>query len=65
MKSQLYDDAGSTQQVAEDYHEHPFFNGQYHRAVWVKSWVSSGTTDVEAPDGTPIQCAICGRTKEG
>ena len=43
-----------------NYHEHPFFNGQYHQAVWVKTWVSTGTND-EVPEDAPISCAICGR----
>jgi len=44
-----------------EYHEHPFFYGQYHMAVWEKTWTSGGTNGLEAPEGTPISCAICGR----
>ena len=50
--------------MMNDVHEHPFFNGQYHEAVWVKTWASSGTND-EAPDDAPVTCAICGRAKDG
>ena len=44
-------------------HEHPFFNGQYHEAVWVETWLSNGTND-EAPEDAPITCAICGRAQD-
>ena len=46
-----------------DTHEHPLFNGQYHEAVWVKTW-GSNKTDEDAPDDAPISCAICGRAKD-
>ena len=48
------------EELGGDYHEHPYFNGQRHRAVWVKTWSSNGTND-EAPDDAPISCAICGK----
>ncbi len=44
-----------------DVHEHPFFNEQYHTAIWVKIWASNGTVD-EPPD-VPVTCAICGIVK--
>ena len=47
--------------VAAEYHEHPFFNGQFRSAVWVQIWVSGGTNEFYAPDGAPITCAVCGR----
>ena len=47
----------------EEWHEDPYFNGQQHLAVWCKSWVSGGTADLEAPEGVPITCAICGKPK--
>ena len=46
----------------EEVHEHPVFNGQYHTAVWVKTWASDGTTG-EPPLDAPVQCAICGVMK--
>ena len=45
----------------EEMHEHPLFNGQYHVAVWVKTWSSGGTND-EPPD-VPLTCAICGKMR--
>jgi len=51
---------GDTQEIKEEYHEHPLFNGQYHWAVWVQTWVSSGANDV-IPYDAPISCVICGR----
>jgi len=48
------------EEIKGEYHEHPHFNGQWHRAVWVKTWSSTGTND-EVPDDAPISCAICGR----
>lgn len=47
--------------VSCEYHEHPLFKGQYHNAVWRKTWASSGCND-EAPLDAPISCAICGRS---
>ncbi len=44
-------------------HEHPFFNGQYHEAVWVKTWASTQTNE-EPPVDAPVSCAICGKAKE-
>ncbi len=52
--------ATKQEEIREEYHEHPFFNWQWHWAVWVKSWAGIGTDD-EAPDDAPISCAICGR----
>jgi len=49
------------EEIKEEYHEHPGFNGQWHWAVWVKTWASTGTND-DAPDDAPISCAICGRS---
>lgn len=49
------------EEIRIEYHEHPNFNGQWHWAVWVKIWVSTGTND-EAPIDAPISCAICGRS---
>ena len=48
--------------VGVEYHEDPYFNGQYHRAVWVKSWASQNT-DSEPPPGAPTVCAVCGKSK--
>ena len=48
----------------EDWHEHPWFNGTRHCAVWVKAWASTGTNG-EAPPDAPVTCAICGRAREG
>ena len=44
-------------------HEHPYFNGQYHQAVWVHKWVSAGSSD-EVPLNAPVSCAICGIVKD-
>ena len=44
----------------EEYHEHPGFNGQWHWAVWVRTWVSNGTNN-HCPEGALITCAICGK----
>lgn len=52
------------EKIGEEYHEHPFFNGQYHKAVWCKTWTSSGSSD-EAPNDVPITCTICGRVRDG
>ncbi len=52
------------QKPIEEWHEHPMFNRQYHRAVWVYQWASSGTED-KPPEDCPIVCAICGKVKEG
>lgn len=52
-----------TDEQVADYHEHPWFNGQYHQAVWVQTWASSGSND-EAPPDAPVSCAICGRSKD-
>lgn len=49
------------EEMVGEYHEHPLFNGQYHNAVWIKTWVSDGTNN-EAPEDAPILCAICGRS---
>ena len=35
--------------LCPEYHEHPFFNGQWHKAVWVKTWYSNDT-NTEPPD---------------
>jgi len=52
------------EELRAEYHEHPnlfiFFNGQWHWAVWVKTWASTGTADT-VPDDAPVSCAICGR----
>ena len=52
----------SKQDEISEVHEHPFFNGQRHEAVWVRTWASSGTSD-EMPENAPVSCAICGRVK--
>lgn len=52
------------EEIRPEYHEHPLFNGQYHTAVWVRTWASNGTND-EPPDDAPVLCAICGRTPNG
>ena len=44
-------------------HEHPHFNGQYHNAVWVQTWASGDTSELEPPEEAPISCAICGLPK--
>ena len=49
------------EEIREEYHEHSFFNGQWHWAVWVKTWCSAGTNG-EVPNDAPISCAICGRS---
>ncbi len=49
------------EKLKEEYHESTVFNGQYHRAEWVQSWVSAGADNVEPPEGCPVVCAICGR----
>jgi len=49
--------------MENEVHEHPFFNGQYHQAVWVYQWASGGTNSEPPPDCLQI-CAICGRIKE-
>ena len=49
------------EEVQPEYHEHPFFNGQRHSAVWVKTWASTGTNDIEPPNDAPVSCAVCGR----
>ncbi|KKM24122.1 hypothetical protein LCGC14_1608280 [marine sediment metagenome] len=48
----------------EEQHENPWFNGQYHTAVWVKTWAGINTNE-EPPSDAPISCAICGRPREG
>ena len=48
----------------EEWHEHPYFNGQHHRAEWVQTWTSDRTDETEAPEGTPISCAVCGRFRD-
>ena len=48
------------EQTKEEWHEHPLFNGQWHRAIWVKTWVSTGTNNI-CPEDAPISCAVCGR----
>jgi len=47
--------------IKGEYHEHPAFNGQWHWAVWVRTWVSTGTNDA-VPVDAPVTCAICGRS---
>ena len=49
-------------EIREDYHEHPWFSRQVHRAVWVQTWVSGGTNEEEPPLDAPISCEICGRS---
>lgn len=51
------------EEIGEEYHEHPFFNGSYHKAVWVQIWSGGGTNEIEAPEGVPVTCAICGRAR--
>jgi len=53
--------ATKQEEIQPEYHEHPLFNGQWHKAVWVKTWSSTGTSDKE-PYDAPISCAICGRS---
>ena len=48
--------------MPEEVHEHPWFNGQYHTAVWVKTW-SGQNTNEEPPEDAPISCAVCGATR--
>ena len=48
----------------EDWHEHPDFNGQWHKAVWVRIWTSTGTNNIEPPPDVPISCYICGKTNK-
>lgn len=50
--------------MIEEYHEHPFFNGQYHYAVWVQIWSSGDTNETETPKDVPVSCAICGRYRD-
>ena len=47
--------------VQPEYHEHPWFNGQYHRAEWAVTWTSGGTND-EPPLDAPMICLVCGRS---
>lgn len=56
-------DKRNTKEIREEYHEHPCFNGQYHRAVWVQAWTTGGTNEIEAPEGTLVTCVICGRAR--
>ncbi len=49
--------------MTAEIHEHPWVPGQYHEAVWVKTWAGSGTNE-KPPEDAPIQCAICGRFRE-
>ena len=49
------------EEIIPEYHEHPFFNGQYHQAVWMKTWASTGTTE-DVPDDAYISCEICGKS---
>ena len=53
----------TAEEQLKEVHEHPLFNGQYHDAVWVQTWVTGDANDIEAPEGTPITCAICGKAK--
>lgn len=48
----------------DEYHEHPQFNGQWHQAVWVQTWVATRSNEIEAPDETPVTCAICGKVRD-
>jgi len=48
-------------EIREEYHEHPYFNGQRHKAIWVKTWASDNTCE-EPPDDAPGSCATCGRS---
>ena len=50
--------------MGEGYHEHRSFKGSWHAPVWVQKWVSGDTDNEQAPEGTPISCAICGRLEE-
>lgn len=52
------------EEIKEEVHEDPVFNGQYHTAVWVKTWVSTGTNDIEPPEDAPVSCSICGRLRD-
>ena len=49
--------------MEDEIHEHPLFDGQYHKAIWMKKWASTGTND-KAPDDALVTCAICGKAKE-
>ena len=53
------------EQITEEYHEDPVFYGRYHIAVWVQIWSSGGTNDLEAPEGVPVTCVICGKPRGG
>ncbi len=46
-----------------EYHEHPWFSGQSHKAVWTHTWASGGT-NYEMPPDAPVSCAVCGRRRE-
>lgn len=48
------------EEINEEYHEHPLFNGQWHKPVWVKIWASGGTNEIEPPGDVPVTCMICG-----
>lgn len=51
-----------TDKPTEEWHAHPVFNGQGHRAIWIQTWVSDGT-NATCPEDAPISCAVCGRVK--
>ena len=48
----------------EEIHEHPLYNGEWHQAVWMKYWVTSGANDDGAFPPAPVYCAICGKARE-
>ena len=50
-------------EITLEYHEHPFFNGQYHQAVWAQTWVSGDTHTTTPPPDAPVSCAVCGKTR--
>ena len=48
--------------MEEEYHEHPFFNDDYHKGLWVQTWASGGTV-LDAPPDAPWVCMSCGRVR--
>ncbi len=50
------------EELREEYHEHPRFSGQYHNAVWVKTWASVDAIDTEPPANAYVSCDVCGRS---
>ena len=51
------------ERLNEEWHEHPLFNSQFHRAIWVKTW-ASGDASSKTPEGAPVSCEVCGRSKQ-